>query len=136
LLLAANRLSYSVAVAISRRSSAFDTVSKVSRTQLIAEIGVGEVVVGGVVRIIRSKSSSTVVLNAAGCICGGELSQVWAVAVGRLGGWSFVFVVLSSFTVVGIIVVVGVIVIGVSVGKLSSLSSGMSLVDCVNGCGG
>jgi len=37
-------------------------------------------------------------------------------------------VVLSSFTVVGIIVVVGVIVIGVSVGKLSSLSSGMSSI--------
>jgi len=60
---------------------------------------------------------------------------VWEVAVGRLGGCSFVFVVLSSVAVVGIIVVVGVIVIGSSAGKLSLISAGMSLVNCVSVCG-
>ncbi len=96
---------------------------------------VGKVGVGGIVGFINSSlcSTSSVVDAIVGCISGVGWLRVSSVAVGRSGMRSFRFMIGSSLAVVGI--VVGLSAVGGGIGESTLVSSTMSPVNCVNGCG-
>jgi len=83
------------------------------------------------VGIINANLCSASLANATlACIRGGGLLRMSAVAVDRSEMQSFVFVVISSFAIVGI--VVGLSLIGVGIGESTSVSSARSALNCGN----